>query len=32
MDPGCPFILYAGSKKLAKRKEFELFINQRMII
>lgn len=30
--PGCPFVLYVGSKKLVKRKEFEQFISQRVII
>ena len=30
--PGCPFVLYVCSKKLVKRKEFEQFISQRLII
>ena len=30
--PNCPFVLYVGTKKLAKRKEFEQFISQRLII
>lgn len=30
--PNCPFVLYVGSKKLVKRKEFEKFISQRVII
>jgi excisionase family DNA binding protein len=30
--PNCPFVLYVGSKKLVKRKEFEQFLSQRMII
>ena len=30
--PNCPFVLYVGSKKLVKRKEFEEFISQRVII
>lgn len=25
--PGCPFVLYVGSKKLIKRREFEKFIS-----
>lgn len=30
--PNCPFVLYVGSKKLVKRKEFEEYISQRVII
>ena len=30
--PNCPFVLYVGNKKLVKRKEFEQFISQRVII
>ena len=30
--PNCPFVLYVGTKKLVKRKEFEQFISQRLII
>ena len=30
--PNCPFVLYVGTKKLVKRKEFEQFISQKMII
>ena len=30
--PNCPFVLYVGTKKLAKRKEFEQFISQKLII
>ena len=26
--PRCPFVLYVGSKKLVKRKEFEKFISE----
>lgn len=26
--PGCPFVLFVGSKKLVKRKEFEQFISR----
>lgn len=25
-SPNCPFVLYVGSKKLVKRKEFEQYI------
>ena len=31
-QPNCPFVLYVGTKKLVKRKEFEQFISQRLII
>ena len=30
--PNCPFVLYVGTKKLAKRKEFEEYISQSLII
>ena len=30
--PNCPFVLYVGTKKLVKRKEFEQFISQKLII
>ena len=30
--PNCPFVLFVGKKKLVKRKEFEQFISQRLII
>ena len=30
--PNCPFVLYVGTKKLVKRKEFEEFLSQRQII
>ena len=30
--PNCPFVLYVGAKKLVKRKEFEEFLSQRLII
>ena len=30
--PNCPFVLYIGTKKLVKRKEFEEFLSQRLII
>ena len=30
--PNCPFVLYVGTKKPVKRKEFEQFIRQKLII
>ena len=30
--PSCPFGLYVGTKKSVKRKEFEEFLSQRLII
>lgn len=27
-EPRCPFVLYVGSKKLVRRKEFEKFISE----
>ena len=27
--PNCPFVLYVGTRKLVKRKEFEYFISNR---
>lgn len=30
--PNCPFVLYVGTKKLVKRKEFEHFISNKLII
>ena len=30
--PNCPFVLFVGSKKLVKRKAFEDYIGQRLII
>ena len=30
--PNCPFVLYVGNKKLVKRKEFEEYISQQLII
>ena len=30
--PNCPFVLYVGTKKLVKRKEFEEFISKTVII
>ena len=31
-SPNCPFVLFVGTKKLVKRKEFEEFISKRIII
>jgi excisionase family DNA binding protein len=31
-SPNCPFVLYVGSKKLVKRKEFEDFISKKLVI
>lgn len=31
-EPNCPFVLYVGSKKLVKRKEFEQFISNTLMI
>ena len=31
-SPKCPFVLFVGSKKIVKRKEFENFISQALII
>ena len=30
--PNCPFVLYVGTKKLVKRKEFEEYNSQSLII
>ena len=30
--PNCPFVLFVGTKKLVKRKEFEQFISQHLVI
>ncbi len=30
--PNCPFVLFVGTMKLVKRKEFEQFIRQKLII
>ena len=30
--PNCPFVLFVGTKKLVKRKEFEEYISQRLVI
>lgn len=31
-SPNCPFVLYVGTKKLVKRKEFERFITGKLMI
>ena len=31
-QPGCPFVLYIGTRKLVKRKEFERYISQKAVI
>lgn len=31
-SPNCPFVLFVGTKKLVKRKEFERFISSKLII
>ena len=30
--PNCPFVLFVGTKKVIKRKEFEEYIGQRLVI
>ena len=30
--PNCPFVLYVGAKKLVKRKEFEEYIRNQLIV
>ena len=30
--PNCPFVLFVGTKKLVKRKEFEEFISKKLLI
>ena len=30
--PNCPFVLFVGTKKLVKRKEFEEFIANKLVI
>ena len=30
--PNCPFVLYVGNKKLVKRKEFEKFLSEKLVI
>lgn len=31
-QPGCPFVLYIGTRKLVKRKEFENYISGKVMI
>ena len=31
-NPNCPFVLYVGSKKLVKRREFEQYISHKLMI
>jgi excisionase family DNA binding protein len=31
-SPNCPFVLFVGSKKLVKRKEFEEFLAKTLVI
>lgn len=31
-EPNCPFVLFVGTKKLVKRKEFEDFISKKLVI
>ena len=31
-SPNCPFVLYVGTKKLVKRKEFEKYIHDKFAI
>ena len=31
-SPNCPFVLFVGTKKLVKRKEFEAFISEHLMI
>ena len=31
-SPNCPFVLFVGTKKLVKRKKFEQYISQRLVI
>ena len=30
--PHCPFVLFVGTKKLVKRREFEEYISQKLVI
>lgn len=30
--PNCPFVLYVGTKRLVKRKEFEKFLDKQLVI
>lgn len=31
-SPNCPFVLFVGTKKLVRRKKFEQYISQRLVI
>lgn len=31
-QPNCPFVLYVGTRKLVKRREFEEFIREELMI
>ena len=31
-SPNCPFVLYVGSQKLVKRREFEQYISHKLMI
>ena len=31
-QPNCPFVLYVGTRKLVKRREFEEFIQEELVI
>lgn len=31
-QPNCPFVLYVGTRKLVKRKEFELYLSGKVAI
>ena len=31
-SPNCPFVLYIGTKKLVKRKAFEQYISDKLVI
>ncbi len=31
-QPNCPFVLYIGTRKLVKRKEFEEFISGKLVL
>ena len=31
-EPNCPFVLYVGAKRLVKRKEFETFHSEKLVI
>ena len=31
-QPNCPFVLYVGTRKLVKRREFEEYIRKKLVI